>query len=334
MLTAIPSEMTLETRLLRPLLSVIVPVYNVAPYLDQCLGSILSCGYSELEVIVVDDGSTDGSPTLCDAWAERDARLRVIHQPNAGQSAARNRALEQMRGDYFTFVDADDWVAPLAFTRGIAYLEEHPEVGLLELGYAEVSSEQEPKPQLRTSQSLSAREVLALFARMQGPLGMPWGKLFRTALAGHLRFPEGRIYEDTPFVFRALSLSGRYYYMAEVGYYYRVGRPGSSTEHWDGRLTWLFDNLLELRPALTTESPELLPYLYQTLLERLSIFVLWADRHRASAPELLSLLLPYTKELRRRPLLPSSMTTAVRNTLFIHTPRLFLMMKRLCSLRS
>ena len=121
--------MTLETRLLRPLLSVIVPVYNVAPYLDQCLGSILSCGYSELEVIVVDDGSTDGSPALCDAWAERDARLRVIHQPNAGQSAARNRALEQMRGDYFTFVDADDWVAPLAFTRGIAYLEEHPEVG-------------------------------------------------------------------------------------------------------------------------------------------------------------------------------------------------------------
>lgn len=110
--------MTQENRSLRPLLSVIVPVYNVAPYLDQCLGSILSCGYSELEVIVVDDGSTDGSPVLCDAWAERDARLWVIHQPNAGQSAARNRALEQMRGDYFTFVDADDWVAPLAFTKG------------------------------------------------------------------------------------------------------------------------------------------------------------------------------------------------------------------------
>ena len=117
--------------------------------------------------------------------------------------------------------------------------------------------------------------------------------------------------------------------MAEVGYYYRVGRPGNSTEHWDGRLTWLFDNLLELRPALTAESPEFLPYLYQTLLKRLLIFVLWADRHRASAPELCSLLLPYTKELHRRPLLPSSMTTAVRNTLFIHTPRLFLMMKRL-----
>ena len=112
-----------------PLLSVIIPVYNVALYLEQCLSSILSSGYPELEVIVVDDGSTDSSPSLCDTWAERDSRLRVIHQPNAGQSAARNRALSEMRGAYFTFADADDWVAPEAFGLGITYLEEHPESG-------------------------------------------------------------------------------------------------------------------------------------------------------------------------------------------------------------
>lgn len=314
-----------------PLLSVIIPVYNVALYLEQSLSSILSSGYPELEVIVVDDGSTDSSPSLCDTWAERDPRLRVIHQPNAGQSAARNRALSEMRGAYFTFVDADDWVAPEAFGLGITYLEEHPETGVVELGYAEVSpSSQQVQPRLRASQSLPAREALGLFARMQGPLGMPWGKIFRTALAGGLRFPEGRIYEDTPYVFLALSLAGQYYYMAEIGYYYRVGRPGSSTEHWDGRLVWLFDNLLDLRLHLSTEAPELLPYLYQTLLERLLIFVLWADRHRASAPELLLLLLPYTKVLRHRPLLPMSLTAQLRAKLFVYAPKFFLLMKRFC----
>ena len=81
-----------------PLLSVIVPVYNVAPYLEPCLDSILSQSYTALEVIVVDDGSTDGSGAICDAYAERDARIRLIHQANAGLSAARNAAMDVMRG--------------------------------------------------------------------------------------------------------------------------------------------------------------------------------------------------------------------------------------------
>lgn len=84
-----------------PLLSVIVPVYNVAPYLEQCLDSILGQSYTALEVIVVDDGSTDGSGAICDTYAERDARIRLIHQVNAGLSAARNAAMDVMHGDFF-----------------------------------------------------------------------------------------------------------------------------------------------------------------------------------------------------------------------------------------
>ncbi len=81
-----------------PLLSVLVPVYNVAPYLEQCLDSILSQPYSDLEVLVIDDGSTDGSGALCDRYAERDQRIRVVHQANAGLSAARNAAMDLMQG--------------------------------------------------------------------------------------------------------------------------------------------------------------------------------------------------------------------------------------------
>ena len=97
-----------------PLISVIVPVYNVKDYLDECLKSIVNQSYTQLEILVVDDGSTDGSSALCDQWAEQDQRIKVIHQANGGLSAARNTALDVMRGEMVTMVDSDDVLRPTA----------------------------------------------------------------------------------------------------------------------------------------------------------------------------------------------------------------------------
>ena len=94
------------------LISVVVPVYNSAPYLETCLRSLLAQTWQDWEAILVDDGSTDGSARLCDTWAKKEPRLRVIHQENAGVSAARNAGIAAARGDYLAFVDADDWVEP------------------------------------------------------------------------------------------------------------------------------------------------------------------------------------------------------------------------------
>lgn len=93
------------------LVSVIVPVYKVEPYLDRCVASILAQTYPNLEVILVDDGSPDNCPALCDAWAQRDARIRVIHKKNGGQSDARNVGLDAASGAYISFVDSDDYIA-------------------------------------------------------------------------------------------------------------------------------------------------------------------------------------------------------------------------------
>lgn len=92
------------------LISVIVPVYNVAPYLDRCVKSIVSQTYKNLEIILVDDGSTDASGTMCDIWAKRDSRIRVIHKPNGGPSEARNAGIDLSTGDYLSFADSDDWL--------------------------------------------------------------------------------------------------------------------------------------------------------------------------------------------------------------------------------
>lgn len=94
------------------LISVIVPVYNVEHYLNRCVDSILAQTYSDLEILLVDDGSTDSSGAICDAYARQDARVQVIHKKNGGLSDARNCGIEHAKGRYFCFVDSDDGIAP------------------------------------------------------------------------------------------------------------------------------------------------------------------------------------------------------------------------------
>lgn len=96
------------------LVSIIVPIYKVEPYLDQCVQSIVDQTYANLEIILVDDGSPDNCPAMCDAWAEKDSRIRVIHKANGGVSSARNAGLNMATGSYIAFVDADDWLEPAA----------------------------------------------------------------------------------------------------------------------------------------------------------------------------------------------------------------------------
>ena len=96
----------------QPLISVIVPVYKVEPYLDRCVQSIVNQTYENLEIILVDDGSPDHCPAMCDAWAAQDGRVQVIHKENGGVSMARNAGISIARGVFFAFVDSDDWIAP------------------------------------------------------------------------------------------------------------------------------------------------------------------------------------------------------------------------------
>ena len=97
---------------MNPLISVVVPIYNVEKYLERCVESLRSQTYENLEIILVDDGSPDGCPAICDAYVKKDARIQVIHQVNAGLSRARNAGIDIAGGEYIAFVDSDDYVAP------------------------------------------------------------------------------------------------------------------------------------------------------------------------------------------------------------------------------
>ncbi len=183
---------------MQDLISVVVPVYNCAPYLDACLQSLEAQTLQNWEAVLVDDGSTDGSAALCDAWAGKDARFRVRHQKNAGVSAARNAGIQACRGSYLAFVDADDWVEPeflhrLYDTIGDTQLAVCCVYDLSDWN-EKVRAETVPLDILRSTPSRYANPVYTNY---------PCNKLFCTALIreNELRFPVGvRRCEDAYFV--------------------------------------------------------------------------------------------------------------------------------------
>ena len=109
----------------KPLISVIVPVYNVEQYLPKCIDSILAQTYENLEIILVEDGTKDSSGVICDEYAAKDARIRVIHKENGGLSSARNAGMEIARGEYFGFVDSDDWIEPEMYENLMALAQKY-----------------------------------------------------------------------------------------------------------------------------------------------------------------------------------------------------------------
>ena len=214
-----------------PTISVIVPVYKVEPYLPACVESLCAQSFSDFELILVDDGSPDSCGAMCDAYAARDPRVRVIHRENGGLSA-RNSGMEIARGKYMTFIDSDDYVAPRYLEALLQAAEEaDAEISVcrplvFEDGLTPELPETDPGSHWKT---VSGRK--AVTALYQGKAELPvnaWGKLYRTSLLSRLRFPEGRIHEDQAFVPIACFRAERVAVLPEPLYFYR-NRPESIT---------------------------------------------------------------------------------------------------------
>lgn len=189
-----------------PLISVIVPIYNVAAYLPRCVDSILAQTYKNLEIILVDDGSTDNCLEICQQYAQKDNRIKVIHQENQGVSAARNTGLDNMHGDFVAFVDPDDWLPENAYE---ILIDLHQKTGAdIAWGGFCRQNQQNTAPGDSISQEtrplqLNMAEILRL------PVLFCWDKLYTRRLFAHgLRFNTNlEIAEDMDFVFHALQLA-------------------------------------------------------------------------------------------------------------------------------
>ncbi len=226
-----------------------VPAYNVADYLADCLASILAQSHSELEVVVVDDGSTDGTGELADRVAGDDPRVRVVHQANAGLGAARNEGTRRATGDYLTFADSDDLVVEEAYARLVGALEQSGSD--LAIGAVERFDDDRTfmTPLMKENHERTAYGVLLDDAPLMLADVFAWNKVYRRSFwdAAGLSFPTGVRYEDQPTLTRAFVEAGRFDVLAEPVYRWRIRSDGSSISQQRADPRDLADRILTKR---------------------------------------------------------------------------------------
>ena len=217
---------------MEPLISVIIPVYRVEPYLVHCVESVMAQTYRNLEIILVDDGSPDGCPQLCEELAQRDSRIRVIHQANGGLSAARNAGIDAARGDFLGFVDSDDAIAPAMYeTLFRAMEQDRADMAICNFVYVDEAGQE-------TDRSAIIREVLSrdeAYEHLNSQkyqnwnYVIAWNKLYRREVFRTCRFPVGRVHEDEFTVHHLFEQCQRVTCIEDALYFYL--QRGNSITH-------------------------------------------------------------------------------------------------------
>ena len=211
---------------MKPLISVIVPVYRVEQYLDRCVSSILSQSYENLEVILVDDGSPDRSGELCDRWAEKDSRIRVIHQANAGGGAARNAGLDVARGEFVSMIDSDDYLHPEMYAHLYSLLTEGADIAECTIVPTEEDHLQMEDGSGAVITRCDCREAMRLHIRDEMFCQTPPNKLCRRSTIGDIRFFVGSMIDDEFFTYRVIGNAQKLAHSSAGMYAYRQ-QPGS-----------------------------------------------------------------------------------------------------------
>ena len=265
-------------------LSVIIPVYKVEKTLGRCLDSIVGQPVADMEIILVDDGSPDGCPELCDAWAERDGRIKVIHKANGGLSDARNTGMAIAQGDIITFVDSDDYIAPDTYPKVLAEIDGDCDM----IEYPIFKFYGSPK-----------QSLLQFERRMYADMAEYWlkaeayrhayvcNKMFRRELFDGISFPSGKAFEDVYTLPRLLGKAKKVKTTDSGLYYYCWNENGITANPTAESLEMLLDALLSANAAITDEK-----YYLHVLNIQLDV----ADRTGA-APRLNNLKIKDTKSL-------------------------------------
>lgn len=210
-------------------ISVIIPVYNVKKYLRKCVESVTSQTYKNLEILLVDDGSTDGSGEMCRKLAESDKRILVIHKENGGLSDARNVGMDAATGDFIAFVDSDDWIDPDMYEVLYRLLKDY-QADIAVCRFKNVYRnriEDGSTDQLAVYDNLSALKAIAKIENNFYPTHNVWNKLYKKELLSEIRFIKGKLVEDLYFTPYVIYESNRCVYIDSAKYNYLRERPDS-----------------------------------------------------------------------------------------------------------
>lgn len=250
-----------------PLVSIIIPVYNTEKYISECLNSLTQQSYIHIEIIAVDDGSTDNSLKILNDISAKDNRLKVFTQPNQGVSAARNLALSKATGEYIMFVDADDWIDPHTIEE---CLQEIGDADVCFFAYIrEFTNHSLPKPLFPQTQIFTAEACKQLQRRMIGPIGKElanpgmldslgtiWGKLYRTEILNGTEFIDLKVIgtaEDSLFNCNVFRKVQKAVYINKAFYHYRKFNSGAETKRYKPQLPQQWNRLFDYMKTTVTD---------------------------------------------------------------------------------
>jgi glycosyltransferase involved in cell wall biosynthesis len=290
----------------QPEISVVVPVYNVEEYLERCLDSIRAQTFPSFEVLLINDGSTDGSAAICEAYTGRDARFLLIQQENGGQSAARNRGIEEACGAYLAFIDGDDCVEP-TFLEVLYNLATQNQADMAVCSINNVYGEQLiPQYGQREIFTCSAREALRLTLEGHKIPGSMCCRLLRAEAARDLRFPPGLIYEDAWYSARLTERIQAVAVTTEPLYLYHHRRGSSTTECYNPRTLDAVEVYGSILEQVRERYPELLPqalfryyWAHFVVLDQMLQAVDY--RHIKEYPQVRGVLVCHTGDIVRNP---------------------------------
>ena len=210
-----------------PKVSVIIPVYNVKPYLIKCLDSVINQKMRDIEIILIDDESTDGSGEICDIFASRDSRIKLIHKKHERLSAARNDGLTIASAQYIMFVDSDDWVDP-EFCRIPYRIMKETDVDVVVFQSIRYGKKGAHNPHSFPVKGVVSKDE-ALLQFWSYTSVNTWNKLYNKGLFEGNQFPKGRFSEDTAIMHRVIYKANSIYYLDKILYHHQDYRPGSIT---------------------------------------------------------------------------------------------------------
>lgn len=217
-----------------PTISIIVPVYNVAAYLPECIESLLNQTFNDIEIILIDDGSTDGSGNICDQYKSLDPRIRVIHQENRGVSHARNTGIDQVTGQYICFIDSDDHVSDNYAEILFNAINRKADIDISLCEYYTVKDNQSIVHTSNSSDVIYDNETgVYLLCQDKKIKNYVWGKLFKKELFTSIRFPEDRnICEDMAILYKVFYQARKILHIQTPAYYYRERANSCINSGW------------------------------------------------------------------------------------------------------
>ncbi len=309
-------------------ISVIVPVYNVAQYLPQCVDSILSQDYGDLEVILIDDGSTDPSGEICDQYATRDSRVHVIHQKNGGAAAAKNAGLRIASGDYLTFADSDDYPEPGAYGFLMKTLLETG-ADAVQGSFREIYRNRAEEQRI-CEETLEGYDYLLRFPK-DFSCALLWNKMYRRELFDGVFFEEGHKIDDEYFTFQGFLQPRRVVRTNRVIYNYRKRASSvmSSPESAERLVLDCLDSAAKRRRKILDRLPQLREPFDENYLD-----VIWyLSGNEGSTERTLQALKESLRDYMRekgRTFPPVYLWRGLAKLFFVPTPRLLALCKRTC----